>query len=151
MYIDKDSMMTNLNPADIISGALQCSRAYALELMRNQLALIDPALEPVAVVVDTGDIDMNGCHITDIKKVSFLPPGTKLYAAQLAWIPCSERMPKPHQQVLVWEKDSEVETAELMASGEFYVWGWEGEVSPEVTHWMPLPAAPKRIAELEAK
>lgn len=55
------------------------------------------------------------------------------------WIPCSERMPEAHQPCLVWVKEE----------GIYTDWGGSDENfanyhRSDVTHWMPLPAAPQQ-------
>lgn len=67
------------------------------------------------------------------------------------WIPVSERLPEPQQDVLAWEPASSLRytiacygaisrTRNTLASH-----GWidsAGEII-DVSHWMPLPEAPK--------
>jgi hypothetical protein len=60
------------------------------------------------------------------------------------WIPCSERMPEPWEEVLAWEVDcgALVAAKAISPKSPWYVWNWEGQELPEITHWMPLPDAP---------
>lgn len=82
-----------------------------------------------------------------------LPAGTKLYAAPIAdiearWIPVTERLPKAYDEVMVWPHPSnnsmtaDINTIGTWRYGEYELnFGWTENVC-EVTHWMPLPAAP---------
>ena len=56
------------------------------------------------------------------------------------WIACSERMPGDKQRVLVW--DGEQLAIAVRFSGPPAFWGFNAFDFTEVTHWMPLPAAP---------
>jgi len=66
----------------------------------------------------------------------------------LAWIPVTERLPRPGQQVLaaipprVWNEENQaiIETLDYEQKG-FYSWK-DDEWPKGVTHWMPLPAPP---------
>jgi hypothetical protein len=65
------------------------------------------------------------------------------------WIPVSERLPKPGQQVLaaipprVWNEENQalIETLDYEQEG-FYSWK-DDEWQKRVTHWMPLPEPPE--------
>ena len=55
------------------------------------------------------------------------------------WIPCSERLPKHGEMVLVFNGNS-IEI-DALAIGEFAFECW----CDSVTHWMPLPAPPMEV------
>ena len=57
------------------------------------------------------------------------------------WIPCSERMPKHGDMVLVFNGNS-IEI-DALATGEFSFECW----CDSVTHWMPLPATPVEVEQ----
>lgn len=68
------------------------------------------------------------------------------------WIPCSEKLPEPEIDVLVyyprWYNDmfsqSGIVVSQLMSDG--LTWDICGEFNPglhSITHWMPLPEKPK--------
>ena len=60
------------------------------------------------------------------------------------WIPVSERLPKPHEDVLVYDNTAkEVTCACLSFLGEWF----NVPMKNEVTHWMPLPEPPKEVEE----
>ena len=56
------------------------------------------------------------------------------------WISTADRLPKVHEDVLVWDSTAKsVEWAFMTVFNE-----WIGVVaSHKVTHWMPLPEPPK--------
>lgn len=56
------------------------------------------------------------------------------------WISVKDRMPNSWEKVLVYTKQGAVEMSIYSAIG-----GWKSNVS--VTHWMPLPEAPKMKGE----
>lgn len=68
------------------------------------------------------------------------------------WIPCSDRLPEPETDVLVYYprwydnmySGSGIVVAQLMHDG--LAWDICGEFNPglhAITHWMPLPERPK--------
>lgn len=61
------------------------------------------------------------------------------------WIPVSERLPEPHEDVLVYDSTAEeVTCACLSLLGE-----WFGvAMKNEVTHWMPMPEPPKEAEDV---
>lgn len=69
--------------------------------------------------------------------------------AQDGWIPVGERLPKPYEEVMVWpipsnnSRTADINTIGTWRYGEYELnFGWTENVC-EVTHWMPLPAAPE--------
>ena len=59
------------------------------------------------------------------------------------WIPCSERMPEQFKAILVFNEYGEVWSGAYDRYWNFYC---DNELVECVTHWMPLPAAPKQEA-----
>lgn len=63
------------------------------------------------------------------------------------WIPCSERLPKDFENVLIWDKiDGDMFTGHYCKYDGWTIDGWETapDVDFEITHWMPLPESPKK-------
>ncbi|HEB8617906.1 TPA: DUF551 domain-containing protein [Klebsiella pneumoniae] len=101
--------------------------------------------EPVIVVGDDG-----GDALSYRRLIQSFEPGTKLYLhAQPApvvpgkWIPVSEQMPEDAQWcVVITEYGYYVQ---CWSDGQ----GWLGDdisiPNVDVTHWMPLPAAPQEV------
>lgn len=64
------------------------------------------------------------------------------------WIPCSERLPEKHVEVLAyspyWGK-----IVVAMWGGEFWLEQWTDDdlEQSEITHWMPLPEPPEGGAD----
>lgn len=64
------------------------------------------------------------------------------------WIPCSERLPEKHVEVLAyspyWGK-----IVVAMWGGEFWLEQWTDDdlEQSEITHWMPLPELPEGGAD----
>lgn len=65
------------------------------------------------------------------------------------WIPVTERLPEDAALVLIYPVDDEAASAQYwQQSNHFRMWDYC--VKPgDVTHWMPLPAAPEEGAEHE--
>lgn len=76
------------------------------------------------------------------------------------WIPCSEQLPGPNQEVLIYLDENEGGMLELgytslitiaTYTGDPDEWtsGWEADANAPIedgcwpTHWMPLPEPPK--------
>jgi hypothetical protein len=52
------------------------------------------------------------------------------------WVACAERMPNDHEPVLTW--DGMYKRVHFTMYGHWQCWD-----AKRITHWMPLPAAPK--------
>ena len=64
------------------------------------------------------------------------------------WVPCGERIPEEDLKVLANVKSTSVEyqcLAEIDKNGRWWDEHDEQLPSPFITHWMPLPAAPKEV------
>ena len=67
------------------------------------------------------------------------------------WIPCSERLPEKHVEVLAyspyWGK-----IVVAMWGGEFWLEQWTDDdlEQSEISHWMPLPEPPEKEANENA-
>ncbi len=70
-------------------------------------------------------------------------PVSQGYKLQDCWVACSERMPEEGNVVLVCQEGGIIYCAE-MQDGELYPDEFPRVPSEgrEITHWMPLPAAP---------
>ncbi|MBG1734760.1 DUF551 domain-containing protein [Klebsiella pneumoniae] len=74
-------------------------------------------------------------------------PGSEPATVPGTWIPVSERIPDNTEPVLCIEKRADFGTY----GQPFVCWhdggGWVGKTNyrPIVTHWMPLPAAPREV------
>ena len=58
------------------------------------------------------------------------------------WIPVTERLPEVKQPVLAWTKYGGYHEAALW-TGKKWLINWDFDEIYGVTHWMPLPEAPK--------
>lgn len=95
----------------------------------------------------TGTIDVEcGCVMTEVffhwLRVAYeagnspeVPDG---------WVACSERMPEDRESVLLWDIDLDDACSGHYShqTGNFYQAGMI--IDNEITHWMPLPAAPQQ-------
>ena len=80
---------------------------------------------------------------------------TQVYAAvnnkqdMSPWIPVTERYPEEEQKVLYYFKETGISQGTFWISdtpgfeGMRCFGGWDGYLCEDVTHWMPLPKAPK--------
>ncbi|MCY2625582.1 DUF551 domain-containing protein, partial [Klebsiella pneumoniae] len=61
------------------------------------------------------------------------------------WIPVSERIPEDRKQVILWDAEiGEVTSGHYSHKTQtFYHCG--DAIENEITHWMPLPAAPQEV------
>lgn len=57
------------------------------------------------------------------------------------WIPVTERLPNPYENVIGWTKYRE--RGVVSHNGKRFVWEDDEGDYAHVTHWMPLPDAPK--------
>lgn len=96
-----------------------------------------PQGEPVGHLHSTGDFCAERVVTSDTWPVPLYehPPAP----AAPQWIACSERMPKPGDEVLIWDG---IDVCKAFRSHSRW-WSdehvWDGN---DVSHWMPLPAAP---------
>lgn len=68
------------------------------------------------------------------------PPGSEPATVPGKWIPVSERMPENDGAYLCWD-NRYVTTYAFM----FGAWQANQFVAKNITHWMPLPAAPQEV------
>lgn len=62
------------------------------------------------------------------------------------WIPVSERMPEAEGHYLVWANASRIDGyCDHLAIATYQGREWSNEFNWLVTHWMPLPAAPREV------
>ena len=78
------------------------------------------------------------------------PADTNIVETLDSWIPCSERLPAPYTEVMVWPYPTDYTmTAQIDSkktwSYDQYISGYGNETykTESITHWMTLPAAPK--------
>lgn len=71
-------------------------------------------------------------------------PAVDMQESKQRWIPCSERLPKEKQRVIV-------RCATVGTTVGWILWGeWMtdlGRGCADVTHWMPLPQPPKEVSD----
>lgn len=72
-------------------------------------------------------------------------PGSEPATVPGKWIPVSERMPEDRTQVILWDAEiGEVTSGHYShKTHTFYHCG--DAIQNEITHWMPLPAAPQEV------
>ncbi|HDG1057628.1 TPA: DUF551 domain-containing protein [Klebsiella pneumoniae] len=108
-----------------------------------------PDMQPVQPVADSEPVivvgDDGGDALSYRRLIQSFEPGTKLYRhAQPVpvvpgkWIPVSERMPENDVSVLTF--DGMYKRVHHAMYGHWQCWEPE-----KITHWMPLPAAPKEV------
>ena len=56
------------------------------------------------------------------------------------WIPVEERLPKPYEDVLVFDTLGEIEVGDYSSVDKF----WNTHTIGSVLYWMPLPKPPER-------
>ena len=93
--------------------------------------------DEVGVVIGSSDglnnIQFENGGYTGLVPDEFVTPATD-------WIPCSERMPEPHEAVLVhYEDGSMSDDYSIERKGQRI---WNCISTEDATHWMPLPAPP---------
>jgi hypothetical protein len=87
---------------------------------------------------DCGKCYANNCHIAEIADY-LIANGVTVQK----WIPVTERLPQRNAEVLVCDtREDYVSVWEYMGEGLWFgndvIWATE-----DITHWMPLPEAPK--------
>jgi hypothetical protein len=89
---------------------------------------------------------VNGTLITDGCRCSSCNDLDK-FVYVVKWIPCSERLPEPETNVLIYSTlDKRIMTAQIWLQGWNTLDDW-GLRLQDVTHWMPLPAPPDSTKE----
>ncbi|HBQ8745427.1 TPA: DUF551 domain-containing protein [Klebsiella pneumoniae] len=73
-------------------------------------------------------------------------PGSEPATVPGKWIPVSERMPEAEGHYLVWANASRIDGyCDHLAIATYQGREWSNEFNWLVTHWMPLPAAPREV------
>ena len=95
----------------------------------------------------TGTIDVEcGCVMTEVffhwLRVAYEAGNSPVIPD--GWVACSERMPEDRESVLLWDIDLDDACSGHYShqTGNFYQAGMI--IDNEITHWMPLPAAPQQ-------
>ena len=97
---------------------------------------------------DCGKCYANNCHIAEI--ADHLIANGVTFATDnnvgSRWIPVTERLPEEHKLVLcLWIQMGDGFRYGFARLQRENVWWVLNEGMPEVTHWMPLPEAPKEV------
>lgn len=82
------------------------------------------------------------------KLASSSTPGSLYYHVTVEWIPVGERMPEigkhwPDVTVIIATSGEKYGSEALYCSDGNFRWGRDEQPIEDVTHWMPLPTAPK--------
>ncbi|WP_207510185.1 DUF551 domain-containing protein [Enterobacter hormaechei] len=78
---------------------------------------------------------------------NMVEPVTTAYKLQDGWVACSERMPEAGDDMIVFTDDIVMSGISYSKKKGFYIQALEyddDEPVDNVTHWMPLPAAPQQ-------
>ena len=67
------------------------------------------------------------------------------------WVSVEERLPEGHAQVLMWSAKWNIAEAGSYYNKHFWVYSeiGDGYIAENITHWIPLPAPPKRRSDNE--
>ena len=67
------------------------------------------------------------------------------------WVRVEDRLPKDNAQVLMWSARWKIAEAGSYYNQHFWVYSeiGDGYIADNITHWMPLPAPPKRRSDNE--
>lgn len=107
----------------------------------NQLYRIEKLLDTDIVKKDKVASELLEQVLYDIQHMPTLTP-------QNEWVSVEERLPENGQIVLFHQKDGFIYCAEYFAGNALMSPGWfidnDCWDAKEVTHWMPLPAPPKK-------
>lgn len=96
------------------------------------------------------DIPCHMCKFADMKKDSYscldyvIAEG--LYTAgyrKQKWISVDERLPDTNEKVLVCYSNGSMDVAKYIRADGYAFWFEEATFFRNITHWMPLPEAPK--------
>nr|WP_286948314.1 DUF551 domain-containing protein [Pseudomonas sp. UBA6718] len=135
---------------------------YLAEFMAYEQSFIDRLLHPQPELKaqqvgqePAGEVHLRkggGISLLHVELAQPLPPGTKLYTAPqpalaqdvAGWIPVTERLPEVETDVLVRgvRRNEVMHRVAGLFNGEWSSQETEDLLLGEVTHWMPLPAAP---------
>ncbi|HBS9310065.1 TPA: DUF551 domain-containing protein [Klebsiella pneumoniae] len=105
------------------------------------------ALESAGAVTPIGrayKMDWNVCRAAMLAAAP-QSPGSEPSTVPGKWIPVSERIPEDRKQVILWDAEiGEVTSGHYSHKTQtFYHCG--DAIENEITHWMPLPAAPQEV------
>ena len=102
----------------------------------NQLVQMSDFLEQIPNTKQVRD------YLSQDRKLAFLAgyeAGAK--SAEPRWVGVEERLPEPHQRVLIYDKsDAEPMIVDWRFNSTMGTQHWDG--AGDVTHWQPLPKAP---------
>lgn len=110
-----------------------------------------------------GDVQLRSriqCRIDEACRTAMLQgaePVTTAYKLPEVWVACSERMPAIGTEIFYFCQDDGLRDCGIVSSSNFsgrgdaqlYVHadGYDLRFGVDITHWMPLPAAPQQEAE----
>ncbi|ELY6326594.1 DUF551 domain-containing protein [Cronobacter malonaticus] len=153
--IDFANMMLSDNPEPL----KERTWSIELELARIALSALREREEPVAVLdIQSGRQDGKKFALVFTRAAHTLPDDVyNLYTAPPApvaagWIACSERMPKIGDEIFYYCEDDGMRDCGIVGSSNFtgrgdselfvHSEGFDLHLGADITHWMPLPAAP---------
>lgn len=157
--MDQKEVLKALRHLKVETGSLAClGCGHENSCSTRGCAVIRAAIEVLEETRTTGDcisrqaaIDrfMPYVHVdekipaeTVIEELHMFP-AVDMQESKQRWIPCSERLPKEKQRVIV-------RCATVGTTVGWILWGeWMtdlGRGCADVTHWMPLPQPPKEVS-----
>ena len=110
----------------------------------NELYRIEKLLDTNIVRQDKVALNLLEQVLYDIQHVPTLTP-------QNEWVSVEERLPEGHAQVLMWSAKWNIAEAGSYYNKHFWVYSeiGDGYIAENITHWIPLPAPPKRRSDNE--
>lgn len=126
----------------------QNSEAGDVPLYRHPQQLVVPTFEewcqqtqqkPLGWVKDIMREAYDGCRAA-MPAATRQPPGSDPATVPGGWIPVSERMPENDGAYLCWDN-------RYVTTYAFIFGAWQANqfIAKNITHWMPLPAAPQEV------
>lgn len=147
--------MTNNNLTDERLSALIRVARDSLELYEMELPVIDDVMLALAELQQRRAAMLQGAdgnapaHFRSRPAQSSLSPaqGGNSPVIPDGWVACSERMPEAGDDMIVFTDDIVMSGISYSKKKGFYIQALEyddDEPVDNVTHWMPLPAAPQQ-------
>ena len=112
----------------------------------------DGTITPDCYIIESGEyfwggvdsvLERNNLEVAPVDIPTITPPNE--------WVSVEERLPENHAQVLMWSAKWNIAEAGSYYNGRFWVYSeiGDGYIADNITHWMPLPAPPKRRSDNE--
>ena len=136
---------------------IEFAHSYALNVIRNApTADAKPTVIQSKTLLPTKDFMEWAKRIKEVNpNAVVIPCDAEVASAEAVqgWIPCSERLPKKGEVVLITNGKGNVRCGQYRSEhdvrGETHYWWWKGKTVESVLAWMPLPKQYREESKVE--